>query len=225
MPHALIHSAELDAMAQRLRAQGPLEVLCVMPATDASQAQQALALAQRRIGAIGAEQVLLLGILDDERAGLVTLHNRAFRALACTWYGYLAQDAFAGRDWLRQAMAALTTASHSSGPTPQMLGFNDGKWQGQIASFGLVRQEWALGLYGGDLFFAGYHSHYADAELTLIAREQRVYAYDPHALMVEIDPEKDDKPVRAQDRALFRTRTQTGFAGRVKRPELLQLIR
>lgn len=235
MPHALIHSAELDAFAQGLRTQAPLSVLCVMPSTQASQAEQALALAQRRMGAsdlaqlgVSPEQVLLLGVLDDERLGLVALHNRVFRSLTCTWYGYLAQDAFAGRDWLSLALAALTPSGGARDPAipaRQMLGFNDGKWQGQIASFGLVRRDWAASLYGGDLFFAGYHSHFADTELTLIAREQQVYAYDPHAMMVEIDPDKDAKPVHAQDRSMFRTRVQTGFAGRVKRPDLLQLIR
>ena len=67
--------------------------------------------------------------------------------------------------WLALAVRAMEQQRAS------LLGFNDGKWHGQLAAFGLARRSWADSVYGGDLFFSGYRRHYADAELTLVARE------------------------------------------------------
>ena len=218
MAQLLIHSSELAAAAKQWALH---DVLIAMPATEAELARQALALAERRLGQLPAHaaRVLLLGVIDDDQRGLVAMHNLIFKATQSTWYGYLAQDAFAGRAWLEIALAQLErTQAH-------LLGFNDGKWQGQIAAFGLARRDWAQAIYSGDFFYPGYRSHFADAELTLIAREQKAYTYDPHAVMVEVDPHKDAKAVDASDRSMYLTRLKTGFASRVHDPQLLQLIR
>jgi hypothetical protein len=194
------------------------DVLVVMPSTEPALAKSALKLAASRAGSV-AHEVLILGVMDDERMGLVALHNLIFKNTQSNWYAYLAQDAFAGRDWLALGLEQLRNKK------AKLLGFNDGKWQGQIAAFGLAHRDWINSIYSGDFFYPGYRSHFADCELTLIAREQGVYAYEPNAVVVEVDADKDTKPVNADDRSMFKARCQNGFAGRVKRPELLQLIR
>jgi hypothetical protein len=130
---------------------------------------------------------------------------------------YAAQDAFAGRLWLQHALQGV-----SANPKARLLAFNDGKWFGQLAAFGMVQREWVLGLYGGCLFYPGYRHHYGDVELTLLARQQQALAYHPHALLVEVDPLKDGRPVNEADRARFLNRAAEGFDGRVVDPNLLR---
>ena len=211
MQTALVEASQVASMAAQLKTDG---ALVVMPSTDEAMARQAMQLAASRADAPG----LLLVVMDTERMGLVKVHNLVFKHSQSPWYGYLAQDAFAGRQWLSQAHAALAKANAS------LLGFNDGKWQGQIASFGLAKRAWVEGLYEGDFFYAGYQSHYADVELTLIARDQGQYAYDPHAVMMEVDWHKDSAGVNLADKSRFKARAQNGFAGRVKSEQLLSLF-
>lgn len=211
MQTALVEASQIPSIAPQLQTEG---ALVVMPSTDQAMARKAMHLAASRANAPG----LLLAVMDTERMGLVKVHNLVFRHSQSPWYGYLAQDAFAGRQWLSQAQAALAQANAS------LLGFNDGKWQGQIASFGLANRAWVDSLYEGDFFFPGYQSHYADVELTLIARDQGLYAYDPHAVMMEVDWDKDRAGVNMADKSLFKARAQNGFAGRVKSEQLRGLF-
>jgi hypothetical protein len=161
----------------------------------------------------------VLVVLDNARIGLVKIHNQVFQNSKSSYYAYLAQDAFAGRNWLSLGVDALNAQGAG------LLGFNDGKWQGQLAAFGLARREWVNDVYGGSFFFEGYSSHYADTELTLIAREQGSYVYEPNAVVIEVDWHKDTKPsTNLQDKSLFQTRAQQGFGGRVLRPEFKGLF-
>jgi hypothetical protein len=203
-----------NLFAQRTKSLVTEGALVVMPAIDEAQARRAMELAVRRSQADG----LLLVVLDTERVGLVKVHNLIFRGSESPWYGYIAQDAFAGREWLSLALASIQARSAA------LLGFNDGKWRGQVASFGLVRRDWAQNNYDGDLFYPGYRSHYADVELTLIARDQGSYVYDPEAIMIEADWDKESAGVDAEDRIRYRTRARQGFAGRVKSTALLGLF-
>lgn len=189
-------------------------VLMVMPCVDAAQGHRAATLAAERADTAG----LLLVVHDTQRLGFVAVVNAAMRHTQSPWLGYMAQDAFAGRSWLALALGALEREGAS------LLGFNDGKWHGQLAAFGLARRAWAARVYGGDLFFSGYARHYADAELTLVAREQGVYAYDPASVLVELDWDKDRRAVDAEDRRLFHERKSGGFGGRVHQPALLALM-
>lgn len=203
--------------AKQLRAPIPEEyeahgTLIVMPFIDAARAQEAARQLTLRANADG----LLLCVHDDEREGFVSIANQAFAMSSHERVGYVAQDAFAGRHWLRMALDVFATRK------PGLLAFNDGKWLGELASFGLVDRRWALGNYGGPLFHPGYRSHYADVELTLLARHAGRYAYEANAVLVEIDAEKDVKPVSEQDRDLFLSRRQSGFEGRVKDTALLE---
>lgn len=188
--------------------------LIVMPFIDPALARRAATQLAARAGAEG----LLLAVYDEARAGFVAVANRVFRASASAGFGYVAQDAFAGRDWLARGQAALDRDGGG------LLAFNDGKWGGALAAFGLADRGWAAANYGGDLFHPGYRSHYADAELSVLALAAGRHRYDPESLLVEVDWDKEAKGVDAADRALFRARAAAGFDGRVQEPKLLSLF-
>lgn len=199
----------------------------VMPFTDLMMAQKAADLAASRAGSLSANgelldvcaESILLAVQDTQRQGFVATVNQAFKATQSPWLGYMAQDAFAGRNWLALALQKLQSQTGAA-----LLGFNDGKWQGQLASFGLARRDWISRVYTDAFFFQGYHSHFADAELTLVARQQGVYAYEPQSVLVEVDWQKDQAAVNDADRRLFATRKKTGFGNRVSDPQWLNFI-
>jgi len=188
--------------------------IMVMPYTDEAQASRAAHFAASRAGVVS----LLLAVHDEGRQGFIATVNQAFALTRSPWFGYMAQDAFAGRGWLALAVRALQTKNAG------LLGFNDGKWHGQLAAFGLAERAWAQSVYGGAFFHDAYGSHYADTELTLIAREQGRYVYEPNSVLVEADWDKERAAVSASDRALFKARAATGFDARVHNPQLLQLF-
>lgn len=212
MQSLFIEAAQLHQAEARLVSDGPI---MVMPCTDLDLAQRAVALACSRAGADG----LVVAVMDTQRHGFVRVLNSVFRASRSPWLGYMAQDAFAGRDWMVLALKALKARSGG------LLGFNDGKWHGELASFGLASRDWVNGVYGGDFFFPGYCSHFADAELTLVARQQGQYVYAPESVLVEVDWVKDQAAVNPADRSMFRARAMQGFGRRVTAPELINLIR
>lgn len=203
-------SSELTALDSSLVAGG---VLVVMPFTHADQAQRAASLMAMRADAPG----LILAIYDADQEGFIALINRAFAKTQSAYFAYVAQDAFAGRAWLSLALKAL-------GNEKDLLGFNDGKWAGALAGFGLARRSWAVKNYSGAFFHPSYQRHYADAELTLLAMQQDVYAYDPNSVLIEADWTKDSAAVNDADRALFLARKNAGFDGKVVSPQLLHLI-
>jgi len=176
-----------------------------MPSNNLDMAKQCAALMASRAGEPG----LILVIEDTNGEGFIQICNRAFRHSQSEYFGYVAQDAFPGRGWLKLALLNMDHTERG------LFAFNDGKWHGLLASFGLVKREWAARNYAGDLFYAGYGRHYADAELTLIAKCQQVLVYDPRSVLVEIDWNKDGKPVDASDKLLFNQRAETLFEGRV----------
>jgi hypothetical protein len=207
----LINARELSGAAARLVSAGPL---MVMPCTDEVAARRSMALACSRAKSDG----LMVAVLDADRMGFIAVANQVFRASQSPWFGFMAQDAFAGRDWMALALKALQK------PSAAFLGFNDGKWHGQLASFGLASRAWAEKVYGGDLFFPGYQSHFADVELTLVARQQACYVYEPDSVLVEVDWDKEQAKVNTTDRSLFQARRMQGFGQRVSDPVLLGLF-
>jgi hypothetical protein len=204
---------ELSELIQRdWSVDGPI---MAMPFTDAISASRASELAAARSGAKG----LLLAIHDDQRQGFVPVVNLAFAATKSPWFGFMAQDAFAGREWMALALQAL----HKNRGV--LLGFNDGKWQGALASFGLASRAWASTNYpNGAFFHDGYQRHYADAELTVLALQAQGYVYDPNSVLVEVDWAKDGAGVHAPDRALYRQRAALGFDSRVKDTTLANMF-
>lgn len=204
-------SAALDIVNCRssdlslLDTQSTSRVDVFMPYTDAAAAHAFAPVLASRANCEGR----LILIEDDAKRGFLTVCNDAFRRTHSAFVVYLAQDAFPGRRWLELGLYILQTQKKS------LLAFNDGKWFGQLAAFGLVRRGWVSGLYDGNLFHGGYHSHYADTELTLIAEQQGQLAFNPNALLMEVDTGKDGKPTHAADKALFAKRAEDGFDGRV----------
>jgi len=193
-----------------------LAACVVIPCLPEAENIEALAeVLQQRAG----QPFRTLVVDDDLGQGPAGLLNLAFRQTKEPLFAYLAQDAFPGRQWLARGIKTLIDKKAG------LLAFNDGKWAGQIAAFGLVRRDWCTRVYGGkSLFFSGYRQHYGDAELSLIARQHKSYAYDPDAVVMEVDFEKDGRSVDANDRALFAQRKLTGFDGRVSDTQLLGLL-
>ena len=188
-------------------------VVVAMPYTKAEMAQRSAELMSSRAGIDG----LIVCVLDEEREGFVKMANNIFQITQSPYFAYVAQDAYPGRQWLSRALAAL-------GEDKSLLGFNDGKWAGALAAFGLVRRSWALQNYQGNLFYEGYSQHYEDVELTLLAMQENVYAYDPNSVLTEVDWGKDRRQVHQADKVLFKQRLQKKLDGRLTSPHLLQLF-
>lgn len=207
-----INTFSTGALAdQNLDTDGPLVVL---PFTEPALAKRASELMASRAGTRG----LIACIFDEKREGFIAIVNRVFAQSDAQWVGYVAQDAYPGRLWL---LNALTTLDKSGAG---LLGFNDGKWSGSLAGFGLVHRPWALQNYGGPLFNPGYQRHYADAELTLLALNDGKYVYNPDAVLIEVDWQKDSKLADDNDRARFLHRVSTGFDDRITNAALLGMF-
>lgn len=193
----------------------PSAVDVFMPLTDWSAARAYAPVLASRAQCAGR----LLLIEDDAAKGFLSVCNEAFKLSRAPFVVYLAQDAFPGRQWLALALHVLQSQNKG------LLAFNDGKWFGQLAAFGLVRRSWVESVYADGLFFNGYHSHYADTELSLIAQAQNQLAFSPNALLMEVDAGKDSKPTRPADKQLFASRKASGFDGRVSDAALLAKFR
>lgn len=191
------------------------EVLFVMPATDEAAAERAATLMASRAAV---KEATVLVVMDNAQRGFVGIANLVFKASSGAFFGYAAQDAFAGRQWLAHALETLRATGKG------LLAFNDGKWSGALAAFGLGRRQWLAQNYGGDLFHGGYTQHYADTELSVLALGNRQMAYNPQALLVEVDWEKDHKGVNALDRMLFASRKDGWIRGRVEVPQSLEVF-
>lgn len=152
---------------------------------------------------------------DKKRSGWVSVCNSFVKKFEYDFYVYLADDVFPGKNWLSKALKIQKEKNAG------LVGLNGGKWDGLIADFGLVERNWMLKNYNGNLFFDGYKSHYGDTELTMIAIEDRKYAYDPSAIMMEIH-DKFGYKNNKQDQALFKSRKTHGFDAKVLDRELLE---
>jgi len=211
MLHEYHSIAELQSRLQKpLLIEG---VVLALPFTQASQAQQAAKLMAQRANFPG----MIICVHDETGIGFNAIINLVFKATQSTYFAYVAQDAFAGRDWLKLAVEAL-------GREKALLGFNDGKWAGALAGFGLARRTWAEHNYHGDFFCSQYHRHYADAELTLLAMQAGLYAYEPNSVLIEVDWNKDRSAVDSRDRTIFMERKEHQFEGKINSPQLLNLI-
>lgn len=192
------------------------KVLCIMPTTNEEMAVTAGNIMRERAGA----DFDLMIVKDDQRVGFikivneVTRHDKDHEVII-----YTAQDVFVGKDWLRNALMDMIVENAG------LIGFNDGKWGGKLASFGMVLKDWVKDIYGGNIFHEGYFAHYADTELTQIAKQQGRYHYSETAVMMEIDYQKalgQGKGVVQADKKLYKKRKQTGFNGLVTDEKLLQ---
>lgn len=143
---------------------------------------------------------------DTMRYGFIKTTNKIFKKINAKYIVYLAQDAFPGKQWLLQAFQTLEQTGKG------MLAFNDGKWMGNLASFGMIRRSWINSIYTNSLFYEKYVSHSADNEISALARAMKEYVYNPNSTLIEIDYEKENKEFgNAVDRKTFKERCKTGF--------------
>lgn len=190
------------------------DVILVMPYIDRPMAERCAEMMSRRAGADG----LILAVQDIERDGFIAVANRVFEKTESEYFGYVAQDAFPGNGWLELGVKTLRKQGAS------LLAFNDGKWKGALAAFGLADRRWAGSNYGGKFFFPDYRRHFADVELTVLAISQKQYCYNPNAVLVEVDWDKEKSSVDASDKALYRHRKSDGFNRRVSSRALLEMF-
>jgi hypothetical protein len=194
-------------------------VSVIIPATDKDLADKTAKILQQRAG----RECEINILYDEEHVGPIHLWNTAVSRKYADYYVYVAQDAFPSRNWLMLALSQLEKERKG------LIGFNDGKWRGLMAGFGMVKREFLMQVYQDHeknplLFCPHYKQHYADTELTLIAMEMDMYTYNPEAVLMEIDYDKDDKPVNPEDKKLFNKRKETGFDGKVKTERLLNMF-
>ena len=193
----------------------PNGVAVIMPCIDVEKGRATAEMLVR------AEMPCLVLVVNDSiRQGFIKTLNAAAARLTVRYVVYLAEDAFPGRGWLRRAYQALEDSGKG------LLGFNDGKWDGRIASFfGMVRTSWARQLYGGDVLNAEYRAHKADNEITVIARAADEYEYRSDCTLVEVDPRKDVRGSNQGDDEMFRKRMLQGFGGIIARSDARALAK
>lgn len=186
-------------------------VAVVMPSIDMKRGLETARILVKRAGM----SVTVFVVKDTPEQGFVRTLNDAAQRLKVAYLVYLAEDAFPGVDWLRIAYEALERTGKG------LLAFNDGKWRGRIASFGMVRMQWIKKVYSGAILYPGYRAHKGDNELTLIARIMNDFIYEPTATLIELDPSKafeggegPDGTKQRTDRNLFNERLHATFDSR-----------
>ena len=158
---------------------------------------------------------------DRDRIGWVAMINKMAKENPAEYFVYAADDAYPSRGWLRIAMETLYAKDAG------LVGFNEGKYQENNAGFGLVKYEWIKGLYDGDILYPEYKSHYSEPELTMIAKQEGKFAYNPRASLTEIVFNKDGEGHinnNLDDKNLFNARRKVGFGGLVTDKTILESI-
>ncbi len=189
------------------------EVSVLMPTTDLMQALQTAQILRDRAG-MSCEIFI---IEDERRKGFIQVINESFQHIKSDYYVFLAQDVFPSRNWLKIAYDQMKADDAG------LFAFNDGKWSGQHAAYGMVDREWLLSVYDDTFFHPSYHSHAADTELTMIAIEQGKLTCNLSAILMEVDYHKDYKTVNMQDKNLLHQRKHNGFDGHVHDQDVLRL--
>jgi hypothetical protein len=195
---------------QRTASKNPLKskIAVIIPTTDLNMANRAMERMQEKAGTPADYYI----IEDFERNGFISVMNDAVHNLPdYDFYVYAAQDAYAGEWWLKYALDAMIYKDAG------LFAFNDGKWNGTLAAFGMVDKVWMKKNYKGDMFSKYYKSNYADIELTLMAIRDGKLAYNPESLLIEVDwnkhyPNQDDQLLfNKRKRQLFNSDLQELF--------------
>lgn len=191
-------------------------IIVIMPCTDTTMGMKTVNILHSRSG-IPCTTIIAH---DTAKYGFIATANMVFRKICSKYAVYLAQDAFPCRNWLSMATQALERSGKG------LLAFNDGKWMGNLASFGMVRTAWVNTIYNNALFFPGYTSHAADNELTTIARATNNYIYDPNISLIEVDYEKENKPFGNHiDRNIFTERAKLGFGNIIDPAKAKEIVK
>lgn len=182
------------------------DVICVLPYIDHALAVRLEDVLRERAKQPG----YLLLVDDDARLGFMMVANLVYSWTRSPFFAYLAQDVFPGEQWLKSAVTSLKETQAG------LLAFNDGRFFGTLAVFGMVRRDWLKTIYPRFLFHPGYVSHFGDTELTTIAYLRNMLFFNPAALLMEVDYEKHRKGHNEADAILYRQRAATGFDGLVE---------
>ena len=167
-------------------------IAVIMPSIDREKAQKSMVQLRERSG-MSDDEVDYMIIMDNKRQGFVSAVNDFVLKTDYKYYVYTAQDAFGGKDWLKIAFDKLEETGKG------LFAFNDGKWAGELAAFGMVRAAWKK-----PFFYSGYKSHYADTELTIQAEKENQLTTDLKSLLIEVDYNKHG--VNLDDKKLFQER-------------------
>ncbi len=181
------------------------QVIFVLPFIDNDLAEKTADVLKRR----ALHEGLLLLVEDDLHIGFIKVANMIFSRSESIYFGYLAQDAYPGEGWLRCGINVLNKSGAN------LLAFNDGRFYGNIAVFGLARRTWVQSLYHNCIFYPGYTSHFGDTELSVLALSNQNLVFNPNCLLIEVDYEKHLHGNNPKDDALYRERARTGFNGLV----------
>lgn len=178
----------------------PPKILIVIPTLNEKKAINVQRIAQKRAG-IEAKAII---VVDKKKSGYVKTMNKVVNQIKdVDYYVYLADDVIVGENWLYFAIQEIK--KRDSG----LCSFKDGKWNGQLASYGLVSRDYIENLpYDGNLFCSKYKSHYCDTELTQIAKRDKKYCYSKNSLVMEVDYYKPfgKHGVNLEDKKLYNKR-------------------
>lgn len=154
------------------------EIIVVMPTTDIAQA----VMAAQRMSKFAGMPMRMVIVHDVARQGFIKIINDVSNHLKPNYLAYVAQDALAGKNWLKNAYEQMTAEKKS------VCAFNDGQFWGGLAQFGLVRVAFTATHYGAHhVFCTQYTQHRADDELTLLAKLSNEFTFARHALLMEVD--------------------------------------
>lgn len=178
-----------------------LKVLVAIPTTNEKLATKAAKVMAKRANYDCDIRV----VKDEDKKGYTHVINSVYMSENSKYdfFVYTAQDVFVGQNWLAEALREQFKTQAG------LVAFNDGKWNGELASFGLVETSWANKNYGGYLFYPEYKSHYGDTELSQVAKSTNDYAYAKDAVMLEVDYKKatgKGKGVNKDDKKLYKER-------------------
>lgn len=153
-------------------------VTVVMPATNIAQAMLA---AQRMMRFAGMPMRMVI-VNDFIGQGFIKTINAVSNHLKPEYLAYVAQDALAGKNWLVKAYKKMTAEKKS------VCAFNEGRFLGNLAQFGLVKVAFTAQHYGEhNVFYEQYIKHRADDELTLLAKLNNEFVFAKDALLMEVD--------------------------------------
>lgn len=178
-------------------------VTIVMPCIDEEMGTKTAEILSSRAGT----HCTVVVAMDDSRNGFMNTLNSVARKCDSRFIVFVAQDAFPGRQWLKIALDSIEAKSAG------LLAFNDGKWFGRIASFGLVRKSWIQKFYDDSILNPYYKAHKADNEITLLARLDEKFVYEPDSVLIEVDYGKDRGGSNPEDNEKFKLRFNSQFDG------------
>jgi hypothetical protein len=183
-------------------------ILVVIPTLDVEKGEKAARIIKMRAGV----NCQVLVVEDVDKKGWVTIHNDTVKQWwdKFDYYVYGCDDYYPARNFLKQAYLTITDKGCG------LLGFNDGKWNGNNATVGMVAKRCIHEFYGGrNIFYEGYNMYAADPDLTARAKKLNRYYYDKDAIYMEVDYDKDVRTIEFdndnKDHQLFIKRREEGF--------------